>query len=310
MRHTIHARSTHTIWDRDLPPRLTVANGDELEVETRDASGGQLGPASGPAEVAAMAQDRVNPVTGPVYVDGAQPGDALVVRVLDIEPGSWAWTANVPGFGLLAEDFPAPALWHWQIGAEGASLLAPGGIARLPQCPFIGTLGIAPAQPGPHGIIPPRRVGGNMDHPELRAGSELWLPVEVPGALLSLGDGHVRQGDGEVCGTAVETSLRARLAVDVVKGAAPPTPRLSTRDVRTPELGREGYEITTGIGPDLMDDARAAVRAMIDLLSGRHGLDPLDAYLLCSVCADLRIGEIVDAPNWVVSLYFPRAALG
>ena len=134
----------------------------------------------------------------------------------------------------------------------------------------------------------------------------LYLPVEVPGALFSVGDTHAAQGDGEVCGTAIESPMNVVLTFDLVKDARLKTPRFTTPGPVTRHLDAKGYEVTTGIGPDLMEGAKAAVAQMVDLLAGRYGLDPVDAYMLVSTCGDLRISEIVDMPNWVVSFYFPR----
>ena len=145
-----------------------------------------------------------------------------------------------------------------------------------------------------------------MDIRDLALGSELYLPVEVPGGLLSVGDGHAAQGDGEVCGTGLETAMRATIEVELVKAAGLPGPQFVTPGPVARHLDARGYYATTGIGPSLMTGAVAAVRAMIDLLARRHGLAPEQAYLLCSLVADLRISEIVDRPNWVVSCYFPR----
>ena len=184
-------------------------------------------------------------------------------------------------------------------------MFGPNG--RVPLKPFCGTIGLAPAEAGQHSIVPPRRVGGNMDIRDLSTGSELYLPVEVRGALFSVGDTHAAQGDGEVCGTAIESRRSRRREIRADQGRqAPAFPRFTTPGPVTNHLDAKGYEVTTGVGPDLMSGARAAVSDMIDLLARRYNLDPVDAYMLCSVCADLRISEIVDQPNWIVSLYFPR----
>jgi amidase len=148
-----------------------------------------------------------------------------------------------------------------------------------------------------------------MDIRDLAAGTELYLPVQVPGALFSVGDTHAAQGDGEVCGTAIESPMSVALRFDLVKGAKLKMPRFTTPGPVTRHLDGAGYEVTTGIGPDLMQASRDAVGGMIDLLATRFGMAPVEAYMLCSVCADLRISEIVDMPNWVVSLYFPRLVL-
>jgi acetamidase/formamidase len=148
-----------------------------------------------------------------------------------------------------------------------------------------------------------------MDIRDMAAGTELYLPVAVPGALFSVGDTHAAQGDGEVCGTAIESPMEVTLKLDLVRNANLAMPRFTTPGPVTRHLDGAGYEVTTGIGPDLMTGARVAVQGMIDLLTRKTGMAAVDAYMLCSVCADLRISEIVDQPNWVVSLYFPRIVL-
>jgi len=307
--HTIHRNHGHYGWNNALPPHLTVAPGTSVEFEMRDASAGQLTPESDASAVPKIDLRYVNPVTGPISIDGAKPGDALKVTVLGFTPSGWGWTANIPGFGLLAEQFKEPALHHWKYdpGLGRPTLFGPGG--RVPLRPFTGTIGVAPAEPGEHSIIPPRRVGGNMDVRDIAEGTELYLPVEVEGALFSVGDGHAAQGDGEVCGTAIETSMNVALKFELIKHANLRFPRFVTAGSPARHIDAKGYEVTTGIGPDLMQGARDAVSGMIDLLSRRYNYRPVDAYMLCSVCADLRISSIVDRPNWVVSVYFPLAVL-
>ena len=186
-------------------------------------------------------------------------------------------------------------------------MYGPGG--KVPLKPFCGTIGLAPAEPGQHSIVPPRRMGGNMDIRDIAAGTELYLPVEVAGGLFSVGDTHATQGDGEVCGTAIESPCSLAARFELEKGANLAFPRFTTPGPVARHLDGKGYEATTGIAPDLMTAARSAVMGMIDLLSRRYHMRPVDAYMLLSVCADLRISEIVDQPNWVVSLYFPRLVL-
>lgn len=303
---TIHSEHHHFGWDNANKPVLTVAPGDAVEFETVDASGGQLSPASTVADVAALDFDKVNPVTGPVCIDGAEPGDALKVTIESFKPSGWGWTALIPGFGLLADQFPDPALNIWKYNAAGLSPAAYGPGGRVPLKPFCGTIGLAPAEPGTHSIVPPRRVGGNMDIRDLAAGTELYLPVEAAGALFSVGDTHAAQGDGEVCGTAIESPMDVALTFDLIKRANLQFPRFETPGPVSRHLDEKGYIVTTGIGPDLMEGARAAVMRMVDDLSATHGISAAEAYMLCSVCADLRISEVVDMPNWVVSFYFPK----
>lgn len=301
---TIHGTHHHFGWDNSIPPVLRIAAGEVVEFEVVDASGGQLDQRSSAADVAKLDFSRVNPVTGPVFVEGAEPGDALVVEVLEFEPSGWGWTALVPGFGLLADQFPEPWLRISYYDARGVEF-APG--IRLPLRPFPGTIGVAPGTPGRHSVVPPREVGGNMDIRDLTRGTVLYLPVQVPGALFSVGDTHAAQGDGEVCGTAVESPMRVRLRFELRKGAGVRRPQFAIPGPPTRHVDEKGYYATTGIGPDLMQAARDAVRDMIDYLWREYRLDPPMAYALCSVACDLRISEVVDAPNWVVSCYLPRS---
>ncbi len=308
--HTIHSAHHHFGWDNSLAPVMTVAPGDSIEIETVDSSGGQLTVDSDVGHVVAMDFGKVNPVTGPIKVDGAEAGDLLKVTLEAFEPSGWGWTAVIPGFGLLADQFTDAALHTWTYDASAMAPAVYGPAGQVPLKPFCGTIGLAPAETGLHSVVPPRRVGGNMDIRDLSAGTVLYLPVEVDGALLSVGDTHAAQGDGEVCGTAIESPMTVGLTFDLVKQSPIRFPRYETPGPVSSHFDQMGYQVTTGIGPDLMQGARDAVSGMIDLLGSQHGLSPAEAYMLCSVCADLRISEIVDQPNWVVSLYFPKIVFG
>ncbi len=289
--------AAHFTWNREERPRAVVDAGATVRLEVANASGGQFGRDATVADVAALDFARVNPVTGPVEVRGAEPGDALVVEILSVDLDTWGWTANIPGFGLLADVFKEPHLRISRVGESRAEIL-PG--LRLPVVPFIGTIGLAPAAFGDHPIVPPGAQGGNMDIRHLTPGATLFLPVAVEGALLSLGDTHAAQGDGEVCGTAIETSSEVTLRVHLLKQRRLRFPMLETHPVSL----RSGRAlVTTGIGPDLFQAARDATLGMVEEVGRRAGLDPIDAYLLASVAGDLKISEIVDQPNWVVSMH-------
>ncbi|WP_062118085.1 acetamidase/formamidase family protein [Aureimonas sp. AU40] len=304
--YTIHGRQHHFGWDNTFEPALRVVPGATIEFECRDSSAGQLTPASTVESVTALDFGKINPVSGPIFVEGAEPGDALKVTIEGFKPSGFGWTANIPGFGLLTDQFPDPALTLWSYDAQSLEPAAFGAHGRVPLKPFAGTIGNALAEPGLHSVVPPRRVGGNLDIRDLSAGTTLYLPVEVAGALFSVGDTHAAQGDGEVCGTAIESPMNAVLTLDLVKGANLAMPRFTTPGPVTRHLDGKGYEVTTGVGPDLMTGARQAVADMVELLAARYNLNPVDAYMLVSTCGDLRISEIVDMPNWVVSFYFPR----
>jgi acetamidase/formamidase len=307
--HTIHREHIHHGWNNAFTPRLKIAPGESVQFETLDASSGQLSRTSTAADLARLDLARVNPVTGPVYIDGAQPGDALKVTILSFKPSGWGWTGNIPGFGLLTDQFPNAHLHHWNYDPTSAKSVMYGPGGRVPLRPMCGTIGVAPAAPGLHSIIPPRNVGGNMDIRDIGEGVELYLPIEVEGAIFSVGDTHAVQGDGEVCGTAIESPIDVALKFELIKDARLTGPRYTTPGPVSNHFDAKGYEVTTGIGPDLMTGARAAVSEMVESLSKRYGYSPIDAYMLCSVCADLRISSIVDVPNWVVSFYFPRVVL-
>lgn len=304
--YTIHAAHHHYGWDNSIPPVATIASGDTLEFHCQDAAAGHYDPHSTASDVGKKDPATINPVTGPIRIDGAEPGDRLSVTFEAFDPSGFGWTAIIPGFGLLADQFGEPRLNLWNYDRNAKEPAAFGETARVAIRPFAGTVGLAPAAEGRHDVIPPRRVGGNLDMRDLVSGTTLHLPVEVEGALLSIGDTHVAQGDGEVCGTAIESAMNVTVTVNLTKGDAPAFPRMSLPGGTAREPDRHGYEVTTGVGPDLMEAARQAVTEMVELLARWRGIAPEDAYMLCSVCGDLRISEIVDAPNWVVSFHFPR----
>jgi len=296
--------TVHYAWDRDLTPVLELDGPGTVELDLLDSSAGQFDASSTAASLGALDFARVNPVTGPILVPGAEPGDALLVRVRELSTAGWGWSANIPGFGLLAEDFPDAVFVHSRIDEKGVELDF-GPI--LPALPMIGTLGLALPEPGAHPLLPPSRFGGNMDIRQLGAGAGVLLPVGVPGALLSLGDGHAAMGDGEICGTGVETSARTVLEIELVKNRP-----ISAPILETPAAARRtgAALVTTGIGPDLLTAARDAARSLVDETVRRTGLSPVHAYILASLTADLIVSEIVDLPNYVVSLHLPVDVLG
>jgi acetamidase/formamidase len=304
--HTIHRNNHNFAWSRDFAPALTCKPGETIHFECLDSGAGHFTGNSTVADVATIDFAKVNPVSGPVFIEGAEPGDAVKITFRKFIPSGVGWTANIPGFGLLADQFPEPALhlWTYDPATMAPALYGPKG--RVPLKAFAGEVGLAPAEPGQHSVVPPRAVGGNLDIRDLSEGSTLYLPVQVASGLFSIGDTHAAQGDGEVCGTAIESQMDVELTLDLVKGANLKSPRFTTPGPVSRHLDVAGYEATTGVGPDLMTAAREAVSRMIDLLGAEHGLNPVEAYMLLSVCGDLRISEIVDQPNWVISFYFPR----
>ena len=309
-RHTIHYRDHHHCqWDRSIAPALMIAPGDTVSLSVQDASDGQITPSSTACVLDDYDGGRVNPVTGPIFVDGAEPGDAIAVTLIDYRPSGWGWTAIIPGFGLLADDFAEAELIHWTYDPACAQPALFADIAKVPLAPFAGTIGVAPSQTGPHSIIPPRRTGGNIDLKDTVRGATVLLPVEASGALLSIGDTHAAQGDGEVCGTAIESAMELTVSVELIKQRSLRAPIVERPNVqRRPDNG--GILVTTGIGPDLMTCARDAVSAMVDELGRRRQMRAEDAYMLQSVAGDLVIGQVVDAPNWTVAMRLPLGVFG
>ncbi len=306
--HAVRPDAFHHRWDQGLAPAIEVEPGDAVECAVRDASDEQFDAGSTAADVARLDFSHVNPVSGPVFVKGARPGDVLEVEILELRPRDWGWTAIIPGFGLLADDFPDPWLRISHVDAQGGQVRFGEGIV-LPFEPFPGTIGVAPPEPGPHPILPPSRWGGNLDTKHLRAGATLLLPVGVEGALLSVGDTHAAMGDAEVCGTAVETAMTIALRVGVRRDLSIRAPQFRIPPGELARTERSAYHVCTGVESDLMEATRQAVRSMIDHLVERHGLERQEAYALCSVAVDLRIHEVVDAPNWVVGAFLPEDVL-
>jgi len=304
--YTIHAAHQHLKWSNDHAPTQVVAPGDTVKFEEIDTVCGQLSRQSTAADIATLDFSNVNPVVGPIYIDGAEPGDALKVTLLEFAPSGWGWTALIPGFGLLADEFPRPALNHWDYDRSLGTPTLFSSFAKIPLRPFCGIVGVEQAAPGEFSTLPPYATGGNMDLRDLTVGVDIYLPVQVPGALFSLGDPHAAQGDGEVCGTAIESPMGVTVQLGLVKGENLRFPRFVTHAPVTRHVDSRGYEVNCGIGPDLMAASRDAVRGMIDRLTKLHKMSAEQAYMLCSVAGDLRINEIVDAPHWVVSFYMPR----
>jgi acetamidase/formamidase len=302
--HSVREDAFNYVWDNSIEPALEVEDGEAIELHVRDASDEQIRADSGAEDVTKLDFDHVNPVSGPVFVKGARPGDVLAVEVLEFRPPDWGWTALIPGFGLLADEFPEPWLRISRVDAAAGHVAWSDEIS-LPYRPFPGTIGVAPAEPGSHPILPPSRWGGNLDTKHLVEGTTLYLPVGVEGALFSLGDTHAAQGDGEVCGTAIETAMDVAVRLSVRRDFQIDAPQYRLPEGALAEAARPAYHVCTGVGPDLMEGAKDAVRATIRRLEEKRGLGREEAYALCSVAVDLRIHEIVDAPNWVVGAFLP-----
>jgi formamidase len=345
----------HNRWHPDIPPILEANEGEEVLLETRDALDGQIPPSATVESLGGMEPGGIHPLTGPVLVKGAKPGDLLEVEFIDIQPQAHAISCIVPGLGFLRDLYHTPYLVHWSIADGWATSTALPGV-RIPGAPFMGVIGVAPSReqvaawakreeallsrgglvltPDPAGAvpgqgpaaveglrtIPPRENGGNMDVKQLTKGCTLQLPVAVEGALFSLGDAHFAQGDGEVCVTAVEMAATAAVRFRVIKGAGKTLargPRFRHRDYFAPPEWAAPKRFLAATGMPIRDDGvndgenltlacRNALLNMIDLLQEK-GWTREQAYVISSVAVDLRVSNVVDVPNYVVSALVPQA---
>jgi len=306
--HVLDDSVVHAFWDRDYPPRLEIDSGDTVTFSCRDASDAQVTPDSDAEAYATFDASRAHALTGPVAVRGAEPGDTLEVDILELKHQGWGWTAFKPrGIGLIPEDFDAPYLQHWTLEGDTCRFRDSNEVA-VPFEPFCGVMGVAPAEAGRLNTAPPRANAGNIDIRGLTVGATAYLPVLTSGALFSTGDCHAAQGDGEVCGTGIEAPMIVTLRFQVRKDLHVREVQFTTPSPLT-RADRHGYFATTAHGPDLYDNARRAVRDMVAWLHRERGLTRQKAYVLCSVAADLKISEVVDAPNWIVACYLPLAVL-
>jgi acetamidase/formamidase len=306
MEHEIDSSRVHHHWDNRLAPTLRVASGDVVSFDLAMAGRGQVHEGAS-YEQTAFDFDTLYNLLGPVFVEAARPADTLRVDVLSLEPGDWGWTTILSGLGLLADDFPEPVVRTFDLRNRRFAELTPG--VRIPLAPFLGTMGTHPDEPVTAAAFPPHKGGGNLDSRHLVAGSTLWLPVWCEGALFSCGDPHAAQGDGEVCVSAIECDMRARLRFTVEKRAIE-APCFRTAGPLTPLAEGAGHHGAMGVDPDLMNGARKAVRATIEWLVRDHGLSREDAYMLCSLAGDLKIMEVVDSGVWNVGFTIPLSVLG
>lgn len=345
----------HNRWHPDIPPIATVKPGQVVGLETRDAIDSQITATSTVADLARVNFNVVHPLTGPIFVKGAEPGDLLEVTVVEIEPQPFGFTTQMPGFGFLHDLYTEPHLVRWTIANGFATSPDLPGV-RIPGAPFMGVMGVAPSHellerinqreadltrrggrvmpPEAAGAVPtdpavaraamrtiaPHETGGNVDIKQLTKGTTLRIPVYVPGALFSAGDAHFAQGDGESCGTAVEMAATCYCSFNIIKGAA------AARNIRDLQFYRNDYFTapemavprrffaTTGqcytregvnFSEDITLAARNALLNMIDHLVDERGFTRQQAYAVCSVAVDLKISEVVDIPNFVVSAFLP-----
>lgn len=295
--YSIPNTSTHTTFSRAAKPVATVPSGSVVEVFTHEATGGQFELGSGDEELQAVDFSRVHTMTGPIYVEGARPGDVLAVELLEFEVADWGWMALLPTFGQLVDEIAVTSMRTFEIDQANQTVQFADGIV-VPLKPFAGIMGVAPASADALDTFPPRANGGNMDNPALTKGTTVYFPVFADGALFSIGDTHAVQGFGEVSGTALEAPMRIVMRLSVVRDG---------HKMSEPQYETEEYYATTGFAPTLDDAAKKATRYMIDYLMSEHDLSEEDAYLLCSIAGDLLIAETVDLPNMLVVMHMPKS---
>ncbi|MEA4811011.1 MAG: acetamidase/formamidase family protein [Anaerolineaceae bacterium] len=301
--YTFGLQDYHLLWDESHKPLQYLKEGDTVSAEISDFSNGLLNLNSTVADLTSLDFDKCYPLAGPFYMEGAEPGDTLAVEVLDVQPRGWGWMAVLPGMGLLSQDFTEPYFRTFDL-SNGRYVPFRENI-RIPLAPFFGTMGVCPKGARQLAVMPPGNFGGNMDTRHIRKGSTLYLPVQVEGALFSIGDGHCAQGDGEVCVTALEAPLGASLRFNLLKGRHLRAPRFTTASPLLPELDGRGFFSTLGVENDLYRAAQMAIRDMVSFIAERYQMSPIDAYLLASLCVDLKITQIVDAGIFSVAATLP-----
>jgi acetamidase/formamidase len=301
--HALSSEPTHSRWNRRLESRLEIASGDTVHMECVDASGGQVHPGMTAEEFLGIDRGRIHALTGPIFVQGAEPGDVLEVEILEVRHKGWGWTSMIAGLGFLKDRFAEPFLFHWQLEEEVTHSLAP---AIVPLRPFCGVMGVAPAEDGEFRTRAPGNFGGNLDVRELTAGARLYLPVLNAGALFSAGDAHAAQGDGEVCINGIECPAEASLRFHLHKGRSISGPLVVAAGKH---LNGSGEWIMVESATDVLDAARAATSRMVDLLSSHWGFSPEHAYLLCSVAMNLRLSQVVNEPMITVSAAIAKDVL-
>jgi acetamidase/formamidase len=304
--HFLDGSITQPFWDRTVEPRLEIQSGDTVIIDCPEPCG-QVTPDWTDADLDNINFEPIHALVGSVYIEDALPGDTLQIEILEMKHHGWGWSGHLKGFGLLAEDFDFAYIHHWKLENEICEFGLKG--IEIPFKPMIGTMGVGPQELERLDTIPPRFNGGNVDIRDLGIGTKVWLPIFVEGALFACGDCHSAQGDGEVCGTGIESPMEVTLKFNVRKDLSvdelhfeTPSP-ISKTDTR-------GYHVITSHGPDLMVNSKNAVRGMINWVIKNHGLTSSQAYVLCSVACDLKISQVVDAPNWIVSAYMPLSIFG
>jgi acetamidase/formamidase len=296
-------KNIHYKWSKNIKPVVSVKDGEVISILIPESSTMQVKEEWTVEDLKKMDTSILDAAVGPIYVEGAKEGQVLRADILDIKVGSWGWSSSEKKAPLIRDRFEDNlVIWSLKDNfAESRSDFLKR--TRIPLNPFLGVMGVAPKN-GEYSTYPPDYFGGNMDNKLLTAGSSLFLPVGVDGALFSVADPHAAQGDGEAGNTGLETSATAilRLSVDAGRKKLIRYPRALAK------INGQEHLVTTGIRPDLYEASRIAMEEMIDELSG-WGYSNAEAYMLCSLVGDLKISELVDEPNHVVTMTVPKSLL-
>jgi len=305
MEHLLDNSITYNVWDNSITPRLEITSGDEVLIQMNDASDGQVRQGMTAAEFKQIDFTKIHALTGPIAIKGAKPGDTLKIEILEYVHKGWAWTSIHPDLCFLPDDFDDFYLHHWVLD-DCVSKSMPG--ITLALHPFCGVMGVQRAEKGSYRTRPPGPFGGNMDVKHLVAGSTLYLPVLTAGGMLCSGDCHAAQGDGEVTINGLEAPMDVKLRISIATDVSVTDPYLlTTPDLIPAAYAGSRFHAFISSGPDLMQNARGAVRRAIDFLQKRLGCSAEQAFVICSAVLDLKISQVVNAPHFTVTGYLPEA---
>jgi acetamidase/formamidase len=272
-------------------------------MECVDSSGAQVRPGMTVSEFLQIDRGRIHALTGPIFVEGAEPGDVLQIDVVEVRHKGWGWSSVIHGLGFLKERFSEPHLFHWELDGAVSRSLAP---AKVPLRPFCGVMGVAPGEDGEFRTRPPGIFGGNMDVRELCSGATLYLPILNSGALFSAGDAHAAQGDGEVCINGIECPADVTLRFQIHRQTSLSGPVLETGAAHRQE--GDAWVVVES-ATDAIAAAKAATSRMVDFIVARWGMADVQAYILCSVAMNLRLSQVVNEPMYTVSAAMPKSVL-
>ncbi|MEM7674153.1 MAG: acetamidase/formamidase family protein [Verrucomicrobiota bacterium] len=303
--HSLDTSLIQNRWDNSVLPRITVAPGDTVTLDMHDASDNQAKPGMSGAEFGKIDFTKIHALTGPIAIEGAEPGDQLVIDILNYQHRGYAWTSIIPGMGLLDDFVDEHFLFHWEL-EQGITESMPG--VTLDLAPFCGIIGVQRPEPGAFRTRPPGIFGGNMDVRHLTAGARLHLPVLVSGAGLCAGDCHAAQGDGEVSINGMEAPMQVTFKLGLIKDRPLAGPYLIAGGPLVPERYQtKPFHVFIESHEDPRFACKQAVLRAIEYIMERIGVSREQAYVLCSVVLDLKVSQLVNRPLTTISAYLPEA---